>query len=300
MATILITGGSGLIGRRLTLELQRDGHVVRWLGRSPSMPQDGRYQWDPAHGTIDLRALESVDHIIHLSGAGIADERWTPARMNELYLSRGGAARFLLKTARDADMKPVSFISASGIGYYGAVTTDHVFREDDPAGNDAIGRLTSDWEDAADEWSSLCRVVKLRTPMVLAGDGGALKRLSVPFRYGLGAALGSGRQWMPWVHIDDLVSIYRHAIDQTDMQGPYNVVAGEQPMNADFMRAVAKALNRPFFLPHVPAFALRLALGELSVILLEGSRASGEHLARTGPRLRYNALAPALEQTLGR
>lgn len=300
MATILITGGSGLIGRSLTPDLQRNGHVVRWLGRSPSIPQEGRYQWDPARGSIDPRVLEGVDHVIHLSGAGIADKRWTRERMNELYASRGGAARFLLKNMRAIGAQPASFISASGIGYYGAVSTEHVFTEDDPAGSDAIGRLTEDWEDAADEWAPLCRVVKLRTPMVLARGGGALKRLSVPFRYGLGAALGSGRQWIPWIHIDDLVSAYTRAVGDANMRGAYNVVAGEQPMNTDFMRAVAKALNRPFFLPNVPGFALRLALGELSVILLEGSRASGERLASSGQMLRYNALAPALEQTLGR
>jgi uncharacterized protein len=300
MATVLITGGSGLIGRRLTLALRCDGHVVRWLGRAPSIPNEHRFHWDPTRGSIDRRALEGVDHIIHLSGAGIADKRWTQERMKELYSSRGGAARFLLKSTQELSAKPCSFISASGIGYYGAVTTDHLFREEDPAGDDAIGRLTKDWEDAADEWSSRCRVVKLRTPMVLAREGGALMRLSAPFRFGLGAALGSGKQWMPWIHIDDLVAAYTRAVGDADVRGAYNVVADEQPTNSYFMRAVAKALRRPCLLPNVPGIALRLALGELSVILLEGSRADNARTAGLGFRPTFNVLEAALDDTLNK
>jgi len=299
MANILITGGSGLVGGALTPALQREGHSVRWLSRTAGTTKGvRRHAWDIARGSIDPEALAGVDHIIHLSGAGIADKRWTEQRMYELYRSRGGAARLLLKKAQEHGIRPKSFISASGIGYYGAVTTDHVFVENDAPGTDAIGKLTKDWEDAADEWASLCRVVKLRTPMVLARDGGALKRLSAPFRFGLGAALGTGRQWMPWVHLDDLIATYTHAVADARMNGAYSVVADEQPHNADFMRAVARALHRPFFLPNVPALALRLALGELSVILLEGSRASGERLAGTSIRFSHNTLASALRQTL--
>jgi uncharacterized protein (TIGR01777 family) len=300
MATILITGGSGLIGQALTRALQREGHSVRWLSRTIGTT-DGvpRYAWDIAHGKVEPGALDGVDHIIHLSGAGIADKRWTDARMRELYASRGGAARLLLKVAKESGARPQSFISASGVGYYGAITTDHVFTESDVAGTDAIARLTKDWEDAADEWSPTCRVVKLRTPMVLARDGGALKRLSVPFRFGLGAAMGSGKQWMPWVHIADLVAAYVQTVSDEGMHGAYNVVAAEQPTNNDFMRAVAKALNRPFFLPNVPAFPLRLALGEMSGILLEGSRASGARLLATGMNSSFGSLGMALADTLG-
>ena len=301
MAIILITGGSGLIGRALTHTLQYAGHTARWLSRTAGTT-DGvrRYTWDIEQGTVDPESLNGVDHIIHLSGAGIADKRWTGARMRELHASRGGAARLLLNVAKKNGVRPKSFISASGVGYYGAITSDHVFVETDAAGTDAIARLTKDWEDAADEWSSTCRVVKLRTPMVLARDGGALKRLSVPFRIGLGAALGTGKQWMPWVHIADLVAAYAHAVFDDRMHGAYNVVAAEQPTNTDFMRAVAKALNRPFFLPNIPAFALRLALGEMSAILLEGSRARNTRLLSAGMTFRFGSLQSALADTLGR
>ena len=300
MAIILITGGSGLIGSALTAALLQSDHEVRHLTRAHKAVGPLRtFLWNAEAGTMDRSALDGVDHIIHLSGAGIADKRWSTARMRELYASRGGAARFLLRTAKESGMQPKSFISASGIGFYGAVTGQHIFTEDDPAGTDAIGRLTVDWENAADEWSPSCRVVKLRTPMVLAREGGALKRLSFPFRFGLGAALGNGKQWMPWVHIDDLVATYVQAVSDEAMHGAYNVVAAEQPTNNDFMRAVAKAMGKPFFLPNVPAFALRIALGELSGILLEGSRASNAKLVAARQVPRSNSLASALADTLG-
>ncbi len=301
MSNILITGGSGLIGQALTNVLMAEGHMVRWLSRTVGTSAGvRRFAWDIHRGTVDAEALVDVDHIIHLSGAGIADKRWTEARMRELHLSRGGAARLLLRSVREIGTQPKSFISASGIGYYGAITSAHVFTENDPPCNDAIGRLTKDWEDAADEWSSTCRVVKLRTAMVLAADGGALKRLSLPVRFGLGAALGSGEQWMPWIHITDLVSAYAQAVRDERMHGAYNMVADEQPTNKEFTRDLASALRRPLMLPKVPAFALRLALGKMSAIVLEGSRVSNEKIQTSGSRFTYPKLGPALRDALGR
>ena len=299
MAIILITGGSGLVGQKLTHALLARGHSVRWLSRTAGEKKGvTRFVWDIPNNTVDERAFEEVHSIIHLSGAGIADARWTPARMKELYASRGGAARLLLKVAHTHGFRPNSFISASGVGVYGAVTSDRIHVESDPASDDTIGRLSADWEEAADEWSALARVVKLRTPVVLAREGGALPRLSAPIRFGLGAALGSGKQWMPWIHIDDLVQAYCLAVDDERMNGAYNVVAPEQPTNAQFMRAVANTLHKPFFLPNVPAFALRLVLGELSDVLLKGSRASNEKLLRSGLMLKYPVLSDALSSAL--
>lgn len=300
VATILITGGSGLVGRALTQKLVAAGHSVRWLSRTPGHPEGVRcFMWDIANGTIDPASIYGADHIVHLSGAGIADKRWTQRRVHELCASRGGAARLLLREVERTDARPASFISASGTGFYGAVSSDHVSTENDTPGTDTIARITADWEAAADEWAPLCRSVKLRTPMVLAKEGGALRRLSTPFRYGLGSALGSGRQWMPWVHLSDLTDAYVKAIADDTMQGAYNVTAPEQPMNVDFMRAVAKALGRPFFLPAVPGFALRSALGEMATILLEGTRASNEKILSAGFHFRYGTLDSALRETLG-
>ncbi|MEZ4757490.1 MAG: TIGR01777 family oxidoreductase [Flavobacteriales bacterium] len=300
MATILITGGSGLIGTALTAALLRDGHTVRHLGRGRSRPGTVRqFTWDIHRGTMDDAALDGVDHIIHLAGAGIADKRWTDTRVKELIDSRSESARLLLRMAQREGLRPTSFISAAGINYYGAVTTGHTYVESDPAGTDTIARISVAWEAAVDEWSSLCRVVKLRTPIVLSPTGGALAKLALPVRWGLGAPLGTGRQWMPWVHLEDLVDAYRHALTTTTLQGPYNVCAAEQVDNRSFTRALGRVLGRPVFLPAVPAFALRLALGELSSILLEGSAASSERLRSTGFTFRHERLEDALRELLG-
>jgi uncharacterized protein (TIGR01777 family) len=297
---VLITGGSGSIGRALTAALQRDGHEVRWLSRKAGV-RDGvkAFAWDVEQGRVDPGALRGVDHIVHLAGAGIADRRWTDARKQELERSRAESARLLLRAAQAAGASPRSFITAAGINFYGAATGEHIHTEDDPAGQGYIAHLSRVWEGAADGWAPTCRVVKLRTPLVLSREGGGLAKLALPARFGLGAPLGSGRQWMPWVHLDDLVRAYQHAMANGTMHGAYNVCAGDQRTNRDFSRAVARALDRPFFLPAVPGFVLKLALGELSSILLGGSRASHAKLMATGFTFRFDALDAALKDCLG-
>jgi uncharacterized protein len=258
------------------------------------------FAWNVQEGTMDPEALAGVQHIVHLAGAGIADKRWTRARVQELIDSRALSALLLLRKAREAGLVPKSFVSASGINYYGAVTSDHVFSELDGAGVDTIGRISLEWEAAVDQWSALCRVVKLRTPVVLASGGGALDKLALPVRLGLGAPLGSGTQWMPWIHLDDLVRAYRMAMEDDSLHGAYNVCAPQDVTNADLMRTLAQVLGRPFFLPPVPGSLVRMALGDLASILLEGSRASNERLLRAGFRFMQPRLEGALRDVLGR
>lgn len=298
---VLITGGSGLIGSALTKALIQAGHSVRHLGRRAGM-RGGvvTHAWDPAAGTMDTSALDGVDTIVHLAGAGIADKRWTNTRVEELIASRAGTSRMLLENALAMRMAPRCFISAAGINFYGALTTRHVFTEADPPGMDTIGRISKEWEASVDAWSGLCRVVKLRTPVVLSAHGGALPKLMRPAKWGLGAPLGSGSQWMPWVHLDDLVSIYMHAMTERSMTGPYNVNSGNDVTNSEMMRAVAHALGRPFFLPAVPGFLLKIVLGEMACILLEGSRADNARLLGTGYRFKHPTLEGALAQLLQR
>ncbi len=301
MANILITGGSGLIGSALTTALLGKGHTVRHLGRRAGVRNGVRtYAWDLAQGTMEEGVLHGIEHIVHLAGAGIADARWTTARVQELIGSRTTSALLLLGAAERTGCHPLSFVSAAGINYYGAVTSDKVYSEDDPPGNDTIGRISREWEEAVDAWTSRCRVVKLRTSVVLSPRGGALAKLAAPVRWGLGAPLGTGRQWMPWVHLDDLIRAYQLAIDNTAMQGAYNMIADQQVTNAEMMRTVAKVLGKPFFLPPVPGFLLRLALGELSSILLEGSRASNARLLRTGFTFQHPTLEGALRDLFSR
>ncbi len=300
MAKILITGGSGMIGSALTAALLAKDHEVRHLTRAHKPVGPIRtFIWDPRKGTIDPEALSGVDHIVHLAGAGIADKRWTTDRVKELIDSRTESARLLLRTAKDLGVHVKSFISAAGINYYGAVTTDHAFVETDGAANDTIGTISRLWEEAVDEWSPYARVVKLRTPVVLSRTGGALAKLAAPVRWGLGAGLGNGKQWMPWIHLDDLVRIYIQALEEDRFSGAYNVNTGADVTNVEFMRTAARVLKKPFFLPNVPSFLLKAALGTLSSVLLEGSRASNKKLLDVGFTFRYPELELALEDLLG-
>jgi uncharacterized protein len=300
MATVLITGASGLIGTALSSALQGQGHTIHKLGRgSKDKGEKNHFKWDVDTGFLDPKCLDGVTHIVHLAGAGIADARWSTARVEELITSRAASARLLLKAVLAHGSTPVAFISAAGINYYGATTTDRVFVETDPAGKDTIARISVAWEEAVDEWSEITRVVKLRTPMVLAREGGALKKLAMPVRFGAASALGSGRQWVPWIHLNDLVRIYQEALFNEAFSGAYNVNTGNDVTNDTLMRTLARVMRRPYFLPNVPAVFLRLALGELSTILLEGSRASHQRLIDTGFRFKHPALEPALRDLVG-
>lgn len=299
MATILITGASGLIGNALSGALEGQGHRVHKLGRGSSNPAQNTFQWDLANGTLDERCLEGVSHVVHLAGAGIADKRWTRARLNELIDSRASSARLLHSAVERSGQRIDAFVSAAGINYYGAVTTNKVFTESDPPGSDTIAHISVEWEKAVDEWEAHTRVVKLRTPMVLAREGGALKKLALPVRWGAGAALGSGKQWVPWVHLEDLVRIYLAALFNERFIGAYNVNTGNDVTNDTLMRTLAQVLHRPYFLPKVPGFMLRLALGELADILLAGSRASNERLLTLGFTFEHRELKSALHDLLG-
>ncbi|MBK9420684.1 MAG: TIGR01777 family protein [Flavobacteriales bacterium] len=299
MEVVLITGGTGLVGGHLTKLLKHEGFAVRHLSRNPkpdaAVPT---FAWDIGKGNVDPKALENVDHIIHLSGAGIADERWSEERLKVLYASRVDSGMLLLRALEKTGAWPKTFISASGINYYGAVTSEHVFTENDPPANDTVGKLTQAWEEAADAWAAHTRVVKLRTSVVLAREGGALTKLAAPARWGLSAPLGSGKQWMPWVHIDDLSAVYVHALRDREMNGSYNVAAPEAVQNRDFMRALAQVFHKPFFAPNVPGFAIRAILGEPANLILEGSRASNTKLAQSGFAFRFPKLGEALGDLL--
>jgi len=301
MATLLITGGSGLIGSQLTAALLAKDHEVRHLTRRRMTVGPVRsYLWDVPAGKVDPAALEGVDHIVHLAGAPIVDRRWSETRVKELIASRADSARLLLRTAQTAGNIPKSFVSAAGIGYYGAITSDRIFSEEDPSAQDTIGRISAAWEAGVDAWQAVTRVVKLRTPIVLARGGGALKPLSLLARYGLASPLGSGKQWVPWIHIDDLVSVYQRAIDDARMAGAYNVVADEQPDQRTFMRTLAKVMRKPFLLPAVPTFVMRLILGERAGLLLEGSRVSSARALRAGMQLRFTGLEEAMADLVER
>lgn len=292
---ILITGGSGLVGTALTALLQKRGYAVAHLSRSA----DGNgpvktYVWDVLSGKIDEEAIKDVHAIIHLAGAGIADERWTDKRKEVIINSRVKSAELLYATCESVGQWPEVFISASGINYYGSVTSSHIYTESDPPASSFIGRCCVLWEQAAEKFKKECRVAMLRTGVVLSVEGGALPKIAAPVKFGFGAALGSGAQWMPYIHIDDLCQMYLHALENTDVNGAYNATNSDHVSNRQLTKAIAEALSKPLWLPAVPSFALKLALGEMSEILLEGSRASADKIASTGFKFKFQDVNEAL------
>jgi hypothetical protein len=302
MKTILLTGGSGMIGRKLSDLLIEKGYQVIWLSRerhvNGSIP---RYRWNYLKNEIDREALEQADVIIHLAGSNLGEEAWTRRKKQEIVESRVQTARLLLETIRSMPKKPESFISASAVGYYGMQTSDRIYSEEDlPAQNDFLSRTCKKWESAAfafrDELGM--RTVALRTAFVISKESDAFKRMSVPARFGLGAPLGSGRQYLPWIHLDDLCRIYLNTVEDSRMQGIYNAVSPQQITNAEFMKVLAKEMKRPFFIPRIPAFILRLFMGEVAGMILEGSRVSPQKIVDAGYQFLYPTAMEAIRSSL--
>lgn len=295
---VLITGAGGMIARELSKKIEKD-YTIRFLTRKKKHEND--FEWDIKKGTIDESALDNVSHIIHLAGANISEKRWTQERKKELISSRVDSASLLLNTLRKKNIKLKSFISASGINYYGTVTTDKIYTENDPPGNDFLSEVVVLWERAADgfkEQNLAERVVKIRTAVVLSKEDGALKKMLPTIQYGIGSALGSGKQYMPWIHIQDICSIYEAALKNPAMDGPYNAVSPQHTTNENLTQKIAEVLNKPLFMPNVPAFVLKLIFGELADALLEGSRASSQKIQETGFQFKFPDLKKALENLL--
>ena len=271
--TVLLTGGTGTIGRRLTQLLKQQGYTVSLLSRS-NKPIDGVtvYTWDIHKGELDHRAIETADYIIHLAGAGIADERWTDARKREIIESRTLSTQLLADALANYPHHVKAFVSSSAIGYYGADTGDRPMVESSPAGSDFMAQVVRAWEQSADAVAALgIRTVKIRTGVVLTMEGGALPKLVQPIRLGAGAALGSGQQYMSWIHIDDICQMFIQALEDETWRRAYNAVAPEPVTNEELTRAIAEVLHKPLILPRVPAFALKLVFGEMAIAVLGSS-----------------------------
>jgi uncharacterized protein len=291
---VAITGASGLIGRALTESLRRDGHRVRPLVRRP--PDDpAAVRWDPAAGTIDAAALEDLDAVVHLAGAGIGDKRWSEDRKRELHDSRTRGTDLLARTLAGLDRPPKVLLSGSAIGFYGS-RGDDVLTEVSAPGDDFLARLVSDWEGAAAPAGEAgIRTVFLRSGLVLAGHGGILPRMALPFRCFVGGRLGSGRQWMSWVTLADEVGVIRFLIDREDLSGP------EPVTNAELAKALGAVLHRPAAIP-VPAFAPRLVLGREMAdgLLFASQRVRPDVLVAAGYGYAHTEITAALRAVLGR
>lgn len=300
MAHILITGGSGSLGRRLIPKLCKNGHSVAVIGRSVHKELDvPSFTWDLQKGMLDERALKDVTHIIHLAGAGIADKPWSPSRKQEIIESRVKPLQLLSDVLKNRNQRVEAIISSSAVGYYGAVTSEKVFTEEDAPANDFLGSTCKLWEDAVKSFKPVAdREVRVRTGIVLMKGDGALPKLATPVRFGVGAAIGSGKQWMPWIHIDDMTSIYLHAVENKHMLGAYNAVAPENATQTKFIQRIGKSLNRPVFLPSVPKFLVSTVMGEMAKVVTEGSRVSSQKIMDSGFEFKHPQLQEALNDLL--
>ena len=296
MAKVLISGGTGSIGTLMADFLRDQGHEIGLLSRSEKLNGAYRtYRWDIKDNYLDPEALESCEYIIHLAGAGIADKAWTSQRKKEIIESRVLSTDLLFNKVKDHKPPLKAFISASAVGYYGQMTSDRIFKEEDSPANDFVGKTCFLWEQAADRFEDLgIRTVKIRIGVVLMTHGGALEKMAQPIRMGVGAPLGSGKQFIPWIHVNDVIGIFSKAMTDEKMSGAYNAVSPEPADNADFTRKLAKALNKPIWLPNVPSFVLKILLGERSVLVLKGSQVSSEKIRDVG----YNFEHPSLEEAL--
>jgi hypothetical protein len=298
MASILVTGGTGFIGKKLCELLSNKGHKVGILSRNQHTKHNS-YYWNLETRHIDAKAIVEADYIIHLAGEGIADKRWTNERRQILINSRVETANLLFEKVKELNPNLKAFISASGIGYYGATTSKKIETENDAPGNDFISSICEVWEKAASQFGALnIRTVIFRTAVVLSREGGALEKLSQPIKFGIGAPIGNGKQYIPWIHIDDLCNMYVEAIENNEIEGIYNAVAPEHITNKSLTKIIAKKLKKPLWLPNIPAFVLKLIFGEMAVILLEGSRVSSEKIASTEFKFKYPTSTKALHNLL--
>ncbi|WP_299157202.1 TIGR01777 family oxidoreductase [uncultured Tenacibaculum sp.] len=270
MAKILITGGTGLIGSYLQTILKENNYTINVLSRNPQNKNE--FYWNISENYIDEKAFNGITHIIHLAGAGIADKRWTNKRKKELIDSRVQSANLLFKKVKEYQIPLKGFISASGIGYYGAVTSDKIFTEEDNPDNDFISTICVKWEKAANQFLNLnIPVTILRTGVVLTKERGALNKMNTPIFL---SALGNGNQYLPWIHVTDLCYLYIEAIKNIEFYGIFNAVAPEHQTNEAFTKVLGKALKKPILPMNAPSFILKTALGEMAYILLNGSRIS--------------------------
>jgi len=299
MENVLISGGSGLIGKALSKLLIKNGYTVVHLGRKENLTSDIKcFRWDLTKNWIDARAFENVDTIVNLAGAGIADKRWTNERKKEILDSRVISSQLLIGEANKRLGQIKTFVGGSAIGFYGAVTTDKIYTENDLPGNDYMANVCVKWENEYHQLNENIRKVIIRTGVVLSNEAGALPKLVTPVKFGLGSAIGSGKQLIPWIHINDIVSFFHEAICNKSMIGIYNGVSPKFISNNELNKTIAKQLNKPYFMPKVPSIMLQLLLGEMAIMVTEGSAISAEKTTQIPFQFKFPEIEGALKDLL--
>ena len=300
---VLITGGTGFVGKYLTQKLLANGYSVSILSRRKQTNSENvfYYTWDLEKQTIDAGAIEKADYIIHLAGESIAQKRWTSKRKASILSSRVLSAQLLYDTLQKNNHKTAAFISASAVGIYGAINGQAVCTEEIQPANDFLGLTCQKWEAAARQFEkSGIRTVQIRTGLVLGENEGLLKQLNTVFKLKLGSVLGSGKQYMPWIHIDDLCAVYLQAIQNSNMNGPYNAAIADDTNNEIFSKVLAGIYGYKIWLPNVPAFLIQLFLGEMAQLVLTGRRISNKKIKATGFEFQFENLEVALRDCLGK
>ncbi|MBM2840770.1 MAG: hypothetical protein HW412_1298 [Bacteroidetes bacterium] len=300
---IIVTGGSGFIGSALIPRLIAEGHEVVLLSRNPTAARlklDSRVKvesWDGTTSGLWEMHVDGADAVVNFAGEPLDAKRWSRTQKDRIIGSRVGATNALVRAIQNAKKKPSVFISASGVGYYGPVEEGEL-SEDSPRGSDFLSEVTSQWEKAAHGAEGLgVRTVVLRIAVVLGDNGGALRKLLIPFKLFVGGVLGSGRQWFPWIHRDDLIGVIMFALTNPKVSGTVNVVAPESVTMKEFCKALGRVLHRPSWAP-VPSFVLKVMLGEMSDMVLTGQRAVPKGLERLGYKFKFPQLETALRDIL--
>ncbi len=299
---VIVTGSTGLVGQALIRSLISEGHGVTRLVRGEAQtfraPNSVAVQWEPVTGVVDAKELEGHDAAVHLAGESIADGRWTDEKKRRIRDSRVVGTRLFAETLAGLKDKPKVLVSASAIGFYGNRGSE-VLVEESASGDDFLSEVCREWEKAALPASQAgIRIVHLRIGVVLSADGGALQKMLTPFKLGVGGKVGSGEQYMSWITLDDLVGIIRYALTNEEMRGPVNAVAPNPVTNAEFTKALGNVLGRPTIFP-MPAFAARLAFGEMAdALLLSSTRVEPARLKESGFKFAEAEIEGALRQAL--
>ena len=292
MKKVIITGGTGLVGQRLTTLLKHKGFEVNILCRNPKRPNE--FKWNIDEHYIDERVFEQASAIIHLAGAGVAEKRWTEERKKEIIESRTKSARLLYKYLSGSKYPVASFISASAVGFYGDRKSE-LLTEDSANGSGFLAEVCKVWEEEAEKFSALnIAVSKIRIGIVLSKDGGALPKLDFPIKFGIGAYIGDGKQFVPWVHIDDLCNIFIHLLEN-NLHDTYNGCAPDIKTNKEMSETIAEVLHRPFIPFPAPGFILKTVMGEMASMLLMSNNCSSQKIINTGFVFQYPELKEALQ-----
>ena len=288
---ILIAGGSGYIGKSLTKILYENGFQVSWLTRKiNSNEKTNQFEWNYQTKKIDEAAFDNIDVLINFCGASVAGKRWSKSYKKEIYESRIHSTQFLFESVNKIPNKIKSYIHGSAVGYYGCTNSDKIYSETDEPGNDFLARTCIDWELAASAFEKInMRTCIVRTAVIFSPGSQAYEKLLFPFRHGLGAAIGSGKQYFPWIHLEDYCRIIFKLITEENLKGIYNAVAPYQITNEELTRKISAFLKKKIWLPNIPSFILKIILGESANSILGGSRISSDKVIKEGFLFKYPA-----------